>query len=85
VPLQVPTARALARYATVRDRTPRGVRIETFFVSEGGESLSAGTVESTFQTLRTHLGWVARGGHAWPRLHDLRHTFICHCLLRSYR
>jgi integrase len=23
------------------------------------------------------LGWTARGGHAAPRIHDLRHTFIC--------
>jgi integrase len=85
VPVHVSTARALARYATVRDRTLRGVRIETFFVSGRGEPLAARTVESTFQTLRAQLGWVARGGHAWPRLHDLRHTFICHGLLRSYR
>jgi len=85
VPLQVSTARALARYATARDRTIRGVHVETFFVSEGGNPLAARTVESTFQTLRTQLGWVARGGHVWPRLHDLRHTFICHGLLRSYR
>jgi integrase len=29
------------------------------------------------------LGWVARGGHAQPRIHDLRHTFICQALLRG--
>ena len=35
--------------------------------------------------MRARLEWVARGGHAAPRLHDLRHTFICHALLRSYQ
>lgn len=27
--------------------------------------------------LLKQLGWTARGGHAAPRIHDLRHTFIC--------
>jgi len=33
--------------------------------------------------LRRQLGWVARGGHPQPRIHDLRHTFICRALLRG--
>jgi integrase len=33
--------------------------------------------------LRRRLGWVARGGHPQPRIHDLRHTFICRALLRG--
>jgi len=31
--------------------------------------------------LRKQLGWTARGGHAAPRIHDLRHTFICRRVL----
>jgi len=32
-------------------------------------------VHEVFVQLRTRLGWVARGGHPHPRIHDLRHTF----------
>ena len=41
------------------------------------------TVHHTFDVLRRRLGWVARGGHPQPRIHDLRHTFICRALLRG--
>jgi hypothetical protein len=30
-----------------------------------------------------HIGWVARGGHPQPRIHDMRHTFICRALLHG--
>lgn len=35
------------------------------------------SVDNVFAKLRAQLGWTARGGHAAPRIHDLRHTFIC--------
>ena len=35
------------------------------------------TVHTVFAGLRAQLGWVARGTHPAPRIHDLRHTFIC--------
>jgi len=40
-------------------------------------------VDYTFDVLRRRLAWVARGGHPQPRIHDLRHTFICRALLRG--
>jgi len=33
------------------------------------------TVEGVFSRMRAQLGWQARGDHADPRIHDLRHTF----------
>jgi integrase len=30
-----------------------------------------------FERIRADLGWIARGDHPAPRIHDLRHTFIC--------
>lgn len=39
------------------------------------------TVHSVFERIRADLGWGARGGHPAPRLHDLRHTFICRRLM----
>ena len=35
------------------------------------------TVHCVFAGLRAELGWVARGTYPAPRIHDLRHTFIC--------
>lgn len=29
-----------------------------------------------FIGLRDHLGWINRGAHDGPRIHDLRHTFV---------
>ena len=26
--------------------------------------------------MRSQLGWINRGGHDGPRIHDLRHTFV---------
>jgi integrase len=85
VPLHPTTAAALKRYAEARQRKLGGVNIEAFFVSDRGKPLAERTVHHTFQKLRAQMGWVARGGHAAPRIHDLRHTFICHGMLRSYR
>ncbi len=80
VPLHPSTVEALRQYRglcslyiTVTDETP-------FFISTRGQrlgsALSLRQVSRVFQTLRGQLGWVNRGAHAAPRIHDLRHTFI---------
>jgi integrase len=84
VPLHPTTAAALREYVEARERT-LGVKVEAFFVSDRGKPLVYRTVHDTFETLRRRLEWVARGGHIAPRIHDLRHTYICRALLRSYR
>jgi integrase len=47
------------------------------FPSSTGGVLPTRTIHWVFQRLRSELGWIARGAHAQPRIHDLRHTFIC--------
>jgi len=47
------------------------------FPSSSGGVLPTRTIHWVFQRLRTELGWIARGAYAQPRIHDLRHTFIC--------
>ena len=42
-------------------------------------------MSNIFERLRHRLGWAARGGHPQPRIHDLRHTFICQALLLGQR
>ena len=62
---------------------PRQPGIESVFLTGAGRTLPKRTVHNTFERLRRRLGWVARGGHPHPRIHDLRHTFICQALLRG--
>jgi integrase/recombinase XerD len=77
VPLHPTAAEALMQYATLRQQylpaSPEG----RFFTLESGVGLIERTVHGVFERLRKQLGWTARGGHAMPRIHDLRHTFIC--------
>ena len=41
----------------------------------------AAQTHRVFNTLRDGLGWVNRGAHDAPRLHDLRHTFAVRRLM----
>jgi integrase len=49
--------------------------------SHRGGSLSLRQVHRVFQNLREQLGWINRGAHAEPRIHDLRHTFVVRRIL----
>ncbi len=79
LPVHPSTIAALARYRRQRARhvpvTP-GMR---FLIGSRGRRLGLPLGERqahrVFTALRDSLGWVNRGAHAAPRLHDLRHTF----------
>ena len=75
LPIHPSTVEALDTYRRVRDKAVSRHPDLPFFVSRAGSPLPSRTVESVFAQLRTRLGWVARGGHPHPRIHDLRHTF----------
>jgi integrase len=83
VPIHFSTAKALADYQQATQLAPRQPGIETVFLTAEGRPLPKRTVNCTFERLRRCLGWAARGGHPHPRIHDLRHTFICRALLRG--
>jgi integrase len=85
VPIHASTAKALAVYRKATFATPRHPGVETVLLTAEGQPIPKRTIHNTFDRLRRHLGWVARGGHAQPRIHDLRHTFICQALLRGQR
>jgi integrase len=74
VPLHSTTVRALKQYLALRQRHLPTVQDGPFLASARGTALA---VHWVFDRLRKQLGWTARGGHAAPRIHDLRHTFIC--------
>jgi integrase/recombinase XerD len=77
VPLHPTTASELIRYDELRRRHVPVAPGAPFFVSAKGVALAPRTVHTVFARLRAQLGWVARGMHPAPRIHDLRHTFIC--------
>jgi integrase len=80
------TLAALRRYATRRDREVATTQEAPFFVGTRGRRHgcmpSLRQVDRVFQQLREQLGWVNRGAHATPRVHDLRHTFVVRRILR---
>jgi integrase len=73
-------AEALRRYAQQRDRDAMATNTAAFFVFDYGRAASTRSVEYVFRLLRAQLKWRARGGHPAPRIHDIRHSFICHRL-----
>jgi integrase len=79
LPIHASTVAALARYRRQRERQVATNPDSPFLVSSRGQRLGQPLGERqaqrVFNTLRDSLGWVNRGAHAAPRLHDLRHTF----------
>ena len=80
VPMHSSTVEALRQY-----RSQRNLHIEVsdetpFFVGTRGRHLGHGLdlrqVHRVFIGLRDQLGWINRGAHNGPRIHDLRHTIV---------
>ena len=84
VPMHPSTTAALQRYAAQRDRDVCSAEGTAFFLFDGGRCASTRALHYAFVQLRRHLAWRARGAHGAPRVHDLRHTFVCKRLLRWY-
>ena len=79
LPLHPSTVDALQRYRRLRDRHVQANAETPFFVGTRGQRLGQGLglrqVHRVFISLRDQLGWVNRGAHDGPRIHDLRHSF----------
>lgn len=79
LPLHQSTVAALARYRRQRARHVSTTADSPFLISSRGQRLGQPLGERqahrVFATLRDSLGWINRGAHDAPRLHDLRHTF----------
>lgn len=85
VPLHPTTVTALTQYVDARRHSVRDQDIGTFFISDRGTRLSERMAQHTLARLRRRLGWVGRGSYPWPRIHDLRHTYVCRALVRAYQ
>ena len=79
VPVHPSVIAPLAAYRATRMKQVPNAPQSLFFVgSRGihrGKPLGDRQVHRIFKQLRTQLGWVDRGGHGQPRIHDLRHSF----------
>ncbi len=80
LPLHPSTVAALVRYRLQRTRHVSTMDDAPFLISSRGRRLGHPLTERqahrVFNLLRDSLGWVNRGAHDAPRLHDLRHTFV---------
>jgi len=85
VPLHPTVCEALRRYTAVRQLFAPVSQEAFLFVSRSGARLSRSTALNVFKRLCADLKWTARGDRALPRIHDLRHTFICRRILRWYQ
>ena len=74
------TIDALQRYRALRNSHIDVTDESPFFVGVRGrrlgQPLSMEQVHRVFISLRNQLGWINRGAHNGPRIHDLRHTFV---------
>jgi integrase len=79
LPLHPSTIAALQNYRQLRNRHVLDDPEAPFFVGTRGkhlgQQLSPRQADRVFDRLREQLGWVNRGAHDAPRIHDLRHTF----------
>jgi integrase len=86
VPLHLSTIQALSQYRWMRDLAGAARDgDEPFFIGTRGrrfgKSMDGHQVERVFAAIRRELGWVNRGTHHAPRIHDLRHTFVVRRIL----
>src|SRR4051794_6308203 len=83
-----PPRQVLAEYARERDRIVRRPAAPAFFLSEGGDRVTACAARFNFAKVSREVGLRAptAGRHGrGPRLHDMRHRFAVCTLLRWYR
>ena len=85
LPLHPSTVEVLVRYRQLRSQHVQTTTNMRFFVGTRGhrlgQPLSDSQVHRVFNELRDHLGWVDRGAHGNPRIHDLRHSFAVRRLM----
>lgn len=80
VPIHSSTIEALQQYRSLRNLYIEATNETPFFVGTRGQllghALDSRQVQRVFTGIRDQLGWINRGAHNGPRIHDLRHTFI---------
>ncbi|CAN7693688.1 tyrosine-type recombinase/integrase [Variovorax sp. LjRoot290] len=76
LPLHPSAVQALSEYLRARQRFVGRASDSPVFAGPSGRALSSSGVHKVFARLRDQLGWRARGDHARPRIHDIRHSMV---------
>lgn len=84
LPLHPTTVEALAAFADIRDRNVPRPDSPTFFVTRVGTAMIGSDFGTTFRRLLTATG-VGAESSVRPRVHDLRHSFAVHTLVRWHQ
>ncbi|WP_416138801.1 tyrosine-type recombinase/integrase [Halomonas sp. HK25] len=88
LPLHPSTVEAMGCYRQRRSRQLPTILKTPFFVGTHGQGLGQPLgdrqVHRVFIALRDQLGWVDRGAHGGPRIHDLRHSFVVRRVMLWY-
>jgi integrase/recombinase XerD len=87
VPIGPQLAGVLAEYACRRAASHPGNDPESrFFLGKRGAAIQVQTMDGTFERLRDLAGIRRSDGARYqPRLHDMRHSFAVHRLIRWYQ
>lgn len=84
-PLSESLGKVLKQYLHYRNRIPLSHLSDSnrfLFVSPVGSSCLQGTVYKWFRKVLAKSGILHQGNHKGPRVHDLRHTFAVHSLVK---
>jgi len=84
-PLSDTLAVVLKQYTHYRDQMPVPYindKNSFFFVSPNGTYCRSGSVYTWFRKVLSKSGIPHQGDHRGPRVHDLRHTFAVHSLVK---
>ena len=79
------TVDALQAYVTFRDSVNLPGQVASFFQLDNGRTLNMRAVTHAFGCLREATGLSIKVNGSYPRLYDLRHTFVCRRVLDWYQ
>ncbi|WP_347988043.1 tyrosine-type recombinase/integrase [Methylomonas sp. AM2-LC] len=85
VPLHPSTTQSLIDYAKLRNQIISHPACNRFFLSDEGQPIKRANIMYALHSICQEFGWKPRGDYVHHRLHDFRHTFIVHSMLRFYQ
>ena len=85
VPLHASTLAALTAYQAHARAYRQSLDRAYVFITDTGQPLGYHSAGYAFRVIRRRLGWQASEHRRAPRIHDLRHSFVCYRLLDWYR
>jgi len=85
IPLSPSTVDALRVYMAFRENINLPGQVTSFFQLDNGRTLNMRSAAHAFGCLREATGLSIKFNGRYPRLYDLRHTFVCRRVLDWYQ